>query len=59
MCIQNTIVYENSVVCKSSVKTVDKKSVIAQFLGVDYCTYTFPEFLPITTHLRNDDGIYG
>ena len=28
-------VYENTVVCKSSVKMVDKNSVVAQFSGVD------------------------
>ena len=35
---KNTVVEENSVVCKSSVKMVDENFVVAQFSGVDYCT---------------------
>ena len=35
---KNTVVDENSVVCKSSEKTVDKNSVVAQFTGVAYFT---------------------
>ena len=37
---KNTVVDENSVVCKSSVKMVDQNSVVAQFSGVDYCTWS-------------------
>ena len=35
---KNTVVEENSVVCKSSVKMVDGSSVLAQFSGVNCCT---------------------
>ena len=34
---ENTVVDENSVVCKSSVKMVDKNSVVTH---VDYCTWS-------------------
>ena len=35
---KNTVVDGNSVVCKISVKMVDKNSVVAQFSGADFCT---------------------
>ena len=35
---ENTVVDENSVVCKCSVKLVDETSVVAHFSGVDYFT---------------------
>ena len=39
-----TVVDENSVVRKSSERMVDKNSVLAQFLGVDYCTLILHDF---------------
>ena len=37
---ENTVVDENSVVGKSSEKTVDEKSVVAHFSGVDHYTWS-------------------
>ena len=37
---KNTVIDKNSVVCKSSEKTVDENSVVAQFSGVDYFTWS-------------------